>query len=231
MFARQTPQRRGAECGWDEPTRPFCPGARSIPHPLHPHTPHPRCRCRRRGPGSAALQPCVPPGPPGMAARAQHGPAPGGRGAAGSAAISRPCPPPPDPPRPRPGGSHGRSRRRCRLAGTRQLIQLCLISKRVLKHGEEGRGLRPRGSGGAGQLRLVTGAPLPRRRRCSPSGQELQGFGRRLCRAVPCRAGSQAGAAGAWVSLRLWRRGAGEPPSGVRPACSRAPAGPPSHPR
>lgn len=59
---------------------------------------------------------------------------------------------------------------------------------------------------------------FPRHRHRSPLGQELWGF-----RPPAHHAGSQAGAAGAWVSFSgfLRRSGAGEPPSGAQPACSR----------
>lgn len=133
VFARQTPQRRGTECGWDGPARPFCPGPRSIPHP--PPPPRPR---QRRAAAARAARPtrnggAYPTWP--SACR------PGVAGAAAGSGLSslpgpRPCT------ARRPGDSHGLPRGRCRRARTQQLVQLCLISKRVLNHGEGAGGCR-----------------------------------------------------------------------------------------
>lgn len=210
MFARQTPQCRGAECGWDEPTRPFCPGARSIPCPLPP-PPLPPTRQRRAATVRAA-QPTRNGGVYPTWPRAR------GPGAVGSAAISRPAPPPPAP---RPGGSHGRLR-------MRKLIQLCLISTRVLKHGEEGGGCRrSRGPAAEGQP-WSRAAPPCYHRAASPLPLPFRAGASGLW-PLSCCAASQAGAAAPGSPLAAEKRG-GEPPSGVCPACSCAPARPPAHP-
>lgn len=208
VFARQTPQRR-APCAGGQSAAGMSPlPPRSIPHPppAPPLQPAPRRNraCRpahsewRRGPNMA---PCV--------------------GAGGRRALP-PSPGPPPPPAPRPA-----PRRRCRPAQTRRLIQLCLISKWVLERGGEGGGaaggaavLRPRGSRGAGQPLLVPPCSLPAAAAALRRGRRFTGS----AAGAPCWFPSRC--CGRLRLRRLWRSGAGEPPSGLRAACPRARPGP-----